>query len=221
MQSVVSGLHQTPRSLGVGRSGPVEQSSESQLLGEMRLELNGTRIVVTDEATVAADAERRAGLLINPFGCAGTRKVTVFKRAFLPAMPRVPVTDFRGREERPTVDGDAEQDLAGRDALRQEVRHRGIAGRERLVAVRVDGRDELSVMSTGLSPRTGKIIGHEVNEVQMATGLRQVDVPQRPFAGRERRCERVRGERERGSQRRQQLDVVIALLRVGRMLPVD
>lgn len=76
-------------------------------------------------------------------------------------------------------------------------------------------------MASGLGPWTREVIGHEVDEVQMATCLSQVDVPQGPLACWESRCERVSGGRKRSSQRREELDIVIPLMGVGWMLPVD
>lgn len=80
---------------------------------------------------------------------------------------------------------------------------------------------ELGVVATRLGPWTRKVICHEVDKVQMNTSLRQVDVPQGPLACGKSGCECVRGERERSSQRREELNIVIPLVRVGWMLPVD
>lgn len=76
-------------------------------------------------------------------------------------------------------------------------------------------------MATRLGPRTRKVIGHEVDEVQMNTCLSQVDVPQGPLACWKSRCERIIWERERSSQSCEELNIVIPLMRVRWMLPID
>ncbi len=89
------------------------------------------------------------------------------------------------------------------------------------MTVGIGGRIELGVMAGGWGPGPREVIGHEVDEVEMATCLSEVDVPQGPLPCGKSRCEGVRGERERGSQRGEELNVVISLLGVGWMFPVD
>lgn len=96
MQGIMPRDNQTSRPGCIARASPVKHPPEPLMLGEVRLELDGARIVIRDEASVAADAEGRGGVLVDLLLCAGTREIAVLKGSLFAGVSRVGLSWFLG-----------------------------------------------------------------------------------------------------------------------------
>ena len=203
----------------VRRTRPIKQAREARLPRKPRLHAHGAGHVVADEASRAAHAVRGDGLLVQERRRARPRQLAELERpALLVARRRRERLARAGRPgERPPVARHPQQDLGGRHLLRQAVRHGGGAGR-RGGPRRCEQR---GVVAGGRGPRAGVVVAHQVDQVEVAGGQRQQDVAQGPGAAGQRGGQREERRRQRLPDAGQQEGVVLALQRVGGVLPVD
>lgn len=167
----------------VASASPVEQSSQSVLSYIVGLHPDRMRVVIRNETTIAAHAVSCTAMLVNMLLSTRARQVTVLECSFLACLTRERMANTLRSCEGSAVSRHAHANLVGWHTLLQHVRYSGMAGNRCLWAVRVLGRKKLSLVTALVDPRTGVVVGHQIDHVEVVGGLVQVDVLQRPFAG--------------------------------------
>lgn len=228
-EHAVASLYEAELPRHIPRAVPVKDAPEAHVPGIPRLRGHRLRHVKRDEpfAALAAVKQRRRPLPLVDVRPRDPplRQVAVVRLARRPGIEPLPLLR-RGREEA-RVHGDAQQDLVRGEPARQDVLDPLGARRceVRMVACGAAAaapvRPQLRVMAAYFGPWPGEVIGHEVEEVEVAAGVGEVDVSQAILAHGQSGGDQVLGRGQRPPDGMEELHKVPSLVVRLWVLPVN
>lgn len=175
----------------IARACPVEQSTKRILSHIIGLHPDSLRRIISDEASITANAICGANALIHMFSRTGPRQLAVFKSTVFSSLSREFVAYPLCPCETSTVCWDTQDDLVSRHSLADQVGYGRVAGYTCCGAVRILRAEKLGLVATFLGPWAGIVVSHEVNHVKVKGGMAKIDMLKRPFAGRKSGSEGV------------------------------
>jgi len=125
------------------------------------------RGIIRDKSTISTHAVRRTELLVDMFFGTGSRKIPVFKRALFPRMAFERMAHATRVCEGATVRRNAHYDFVRWHSLSHHVRHSRVTGNGSLGTVWDLWSEQLGLVAGFRNPRTGVIVRHQVDHVQV------------------------------------------------------